>query len=327
MTPESFDPDRIFHDGEIAVQERDGARDAVKRFGNRMVRPFMPDQHRAFFEMLPFIVIGMLDGVGRPWITLAAGKPGFMRSPDEHTLKIGSTPLLAGELGCAPGTGDKIGLLGIELPTRRRNRMNGYITETHADGITVHVDQSFGACPKYIQTRDVQWRDDGSVRSAPPVRSQTISEEAKTIIERVDTFFISSRTTEVNHDPRSGVDASHRGGRSGFVRVINDHALVFPDFAGNRMFNTLGNIQSDGRIGMVFTDFETGDAVFLTGSADIIWDEERVGKFAGAQRLIEARAKEVVVARSVLPLTGDLIEAWPRLDETGIWDEAEAGGR
>lgn len=327
MTPESFDPDKIFHEGEIAVQERDGARDAVKRFGDRMVRPFMPDQHREFFEMLPFIVIGLLDDGGRPWITLATGKPGFMRSPDEHTLKIGSIPLLAGELGCAPGTGDKIGLLGIELPTRRRNRMNGYITETRADGMTVHVDQSFGACPKYIQTREVRWRGGAVTGPAPTVRSHSISSEARRIIERVDTFFISSRTTEVDDDPRSGVDASHRGGRPGFVRVIDDHVVAFPDFVGNRIFNTLGNIQADGRVGMIFTDFETGDAVFLTGSAEIIWDEERVGKFAGAQRLIEARAQEVVVARSVLPLTGDLIEAWPRLDETGIWDEAEAGSR
>ena len=323
MTTQLYDPDMIFHEGEIAIQEKDGSREAVNRFAHRMVRPFMPDQHREFFAMLPFVVIGMLDGNGRPWITISTGNPGFMQSPDERTLEIGATPLLADELGCALLAGDKIGLLGIELPTRRRNRMNGRIITSDAQGISVRVDQSFGACPKYIQTRDVQLHDGETSQRQSPVRSEAIGPEAKEIIERVDTFFISSRTCGVNDDPRSGVDASHRGGRPGFVHVIDDRTLVFPDFFGNRMFNTLGNIEADGRVGLVFTDFDTGDAAFATGTAEIIWDKERVGKFAGAERLVDVRVQEVVVARSVLPLTGDLIEASPSLDETGTWEETK----
>lgn len=327
MTQQLYDPDKIFHEGEIAIQERDGSREAVNRFAYRMVRPFMPDQHREFFGLLPFIVIGMLDDEGRPWITLATGNPGFIRSPDDRTLEIGATPLLADELGCAVRAKDKIGLLGIELPTRRRNRMNGRISASDAQGVTVHVDQSFGACPKYIQTRDVQLRDNTASQAQPPVRSDTIGAEAKDIIERVDTFFISSRTRDVNDDPRSGIDASHRGGRPGFVHVTDEKILEFPDFFGNRMFNTLGNIEADGRVGFVFTDFDTGDAVFATGTAEIIWDKDRVGRFAGAERLVEARVDEVITARSVLPLTGDLIEASPTLDDTGTWEEAGTGSR
>ncbi len=73
-----FEPDDVFHDGELAVQERDGSKDSVGRFGYRMVRPFMPDQHRDFFEMLPFVVVGMIDEAGQPWATFASGKPGFI---------------------------------------------------------------------------------------------------------------------------------------------------------------------------------------------------------------------------------------------------------
>ncbi len=309
----------VYHGGEIAVQEQAGVRKVADRL-SQMIRPFMPDQHRAFFEMLPFVVVGLTDERGRPWSTLCAGDPGFIRSPDDVTLRITSAPLLARELGLQVRSGDKIGLLGIELSTRRRNRMNGVIADAGADGFAVRVEQSFGHCPQYIQTRSVKPRGTEPAPSAGKVeRCETLTSEAAALIGQADTFYISSRTSEFSARASSGIDVSHRGGRPGFVGVGGDNTLSFPDFSGNRLFNTLGNIADDGRVGMVFPDFETGDLLSLTGRARIVWDGERLESFEGAQRLVDVRVDEMVHARSALPLAGTLMEQSPKLARTGVW--------
>ncbi|WP_108883428.1 pyridoxamine 5'-phosphate oxidase family protein [Anderseniella sp. Alg231-50] len=311
--------DNVYHGGEIAVQQQAGVRDMAERL-SQMIRPFMPDQHRTFFEMLPFAVVGMTDEHGRPWSTLCVGEPGFIRSPDDTTLRIASAPLLAQELGLQVKSGDKVGLLGIELPTRRRNRMNGVVADAGADGFAVHVEQSFGNCPQYIQTRSVEPRGAGSAGSAGEVRrSETLTGEAVDLIRQADTFYISSRTSEFSTRPSSGIDVSHRGGRPGFVHVATGNTLTFPDFSGNRLFNTLGNIADDGRVGMVFPDFETGDLLSLTGTARIVWDGERLEGFDGAQRLVDVQVDVMVHARCVLSLAGALIEQSPKLVRTGVW--------
>ncbi|MEO1160812.1 MAG: pyridoxamine 5'-phosphate oxidase family protein [Pseudomonadota bacterium] len=309
----------VYHGGEIAVQEQAGVREVADRL-SQMIRPAMPDQHRAFFEMLPFVVIGLTDERGRPWSTLCVGEPGFISSPDDTTLRIASAPLLAQELGLQVKSGDKIGLLGIELPTRRRNRINGMIADAGADGFAVRVEQSFGNCPQYIQTRSVEPRETGPAGNASKVqRSESLTSEAAALIRQSDTFYISSRTSKFSARPSSGIDVSHRGGRPGFVKADAGNTLSFPDFSGNRLFNTLGNIADDGRVGMVFPDFETGNLLSLTGRARIVWDGKRLQGFEGAQRLVDVQVDEMVHARSLLPLAGGLMEQSPKLVRTGVW--------
>ncbi|MBL4853112.1 MAG: pyridoxamine 5'-phosphate oxidase family protein [Robiginitomaculum sp.] len=123
----------------------------------------------------------------------------------------------------------------------------------------------------------------------------------------------------ISDDPRSGIDVSHRGGRPGFVKVHENGMLTFPDFKGNRFFNTLGNIVQDPRIGLFFPDFETGNVVFLTGRAEIIWDDTRIHGFTGAERLIDIVPEEIVFAPGIIPLKGTFIDEWPMLAATGVW--------
>ncbi len=217
----------------------------------------MPDQHRSFYQMLPMIIMGALDDEGQPWTTAAFGQRGFMHSPDNRTLQIGALPVLHDHLNLQINPKDKLGFVGIELETRRRNRMNGVIDRVTDHGLTVTVDQSYGNCPQYIQRRDVNLH--ALVPDAQRiVQSQSVNAGAQKIIEAADTFFIASRTSDIDGDPRSGIDASHRGGHPGFVKVTEEGRLVFPDFSGNRFYNTLGNIAADGRVGMFLPEFETG---------------------------------------------------------------------
>ncbi|CAK9039470.1 Probable flavin-containing monoamine oxidase B [Durusdinium trenchii] len=293
--------------------------EAVAPFARKAIRPFMPEQHRRFFEKIPLIFIGALDGDGRPWASAAFGEPGFMQTPNETTLHIDGKILAGDALDLQNEPGAKLGLVGLELETRRRNRMNGSVVEKNDDGFSIRVEQSFGNCPQYIQRRETSWRStpNESIKTDAIERTGEISPAAKALIETADTFFIASRTPALNDSPHNGVDASHRGGRPGFVYVDQSGRLSFPDFSGNRLFNTLGNIEADGRAGLFFPDFETGDAVFLTGRAEIQWDDPRVELFTGAQRVIDVFPEDVVLVRSAIPLRGAFIDYAPQLERTG----------
>lgn len=311
-----------FHADEIAVQKRLGLAEKVAKYGNYFIRQTMPEQHRSFFAELPFVILGMVDEHGAPWALPLFGEAGFISSSDDNCLHIAARPKLAQMLGLNFRNGEKIGMLGIQLNTRRRNRMNGVISNITAKGFDITVDQSFGNCPKYIQTRDLVWSKNESANtdfSAVEI-SEHIDTRSKAFIEQADTFFVASRTKTFSEDIRSGIDASHRGGKPGFIKVTGNK-LCFPDFSGNKFFNTLGNIVSDGRVGLVFPNYANGDAIFATGWAEIQWNNDTINAFEGAERMIEVTIERLLYIPQFMPMTGKLIEQSPVLDATGTWGD------
>jgi predicted pyridoxine 5'-phosphate oxidase superfamily flavin-nucleotide-binding protein len=124
-------------------------------------------------------------------------------------------------------------------------------------------------------------------------RSDALTEPQQRAIERADTLFIAS----VHAD--AGADASHRGGQPGFVRVLNERRLLIPDYAGNNMFQTLGNIAADPRVGLLFVDFDTGTTLQMTGRAKILWEPEAL---KGAVRTVAVEIDEIVEIEGQGPL-------------------------
>ncbi len=242
---------------------------AGQRASRAAIRPFMPEQHRAFFPLLPYLFTATLDAAGAPVASMLWGPAGFAHSPDPTQLRIDALPDSGDPAAAGVAVGQPIGLLGLDLSTRRRNRANGHIAVVDS-GITVAIEQSFGNCAQYIQTR-------ASTPHAPAARAPealfTLDESARRTIEAADTFFVASRS-RAGIDGDGGLDVSHRGGRPGFV-AVHGNTLVVPDFRGNRFFNTLGNLLGDPRAGLLFIDFATGDLLQLQGKATIQWDEPR----------------------------------------------------
>jgi uncharacterized protein len=314
-----------WHRGEVAMQTSAGAAERMSEMGKRVMRSYMPDQHRQFFAQLPFMIAGSVDDHGEPWATLLAGRPGFMHTPDATTLHIDHArdPLDPADAGLHDGA--SVGLLGIELDTRRRNRMNGVIhRDDDARGFSVAVEQSYGNCPQYIQLRDFEFVREPSEPFSPskPVMTDTLSPRAKAMIERADTFFVA--TYFDREDGHRQVDVSHRGGRAGFVRIGDDGAFTIPDFAGNLFFNTLGNILVNGRAGLLFPDFETGDVLQLSGTAEVLMDSPETAAFQGAERLWRFEARRIVLRENALPLRWTFRrEGWsPNALMTGDWRQA-----
>ena len=318
---------QVFHAGEKRIHEALGLAGPVEMQGQRVIRSFMPDQHRELFAKLPFLALGLVDESGQPHAGLIPGLPGFISSPDRRTLTVAGQPVEGDPITHLLEDGAPVGTLGIELASRRRNRMNGTLAQVSHDGFAIQVSQSFGNCPQYIQMRDHAFLEDRirSPRAASVQRDAGLTDDLRRRLETTDTFFIASRSASLDKDPVHGVDMSHRGGQPGFIRVDSRNCFVFPDFRGNKHFNTFGNILQDARVGILVPDFTNGDMISLTGTAEILWADPEVSAFAGAERLVKVSISSVVHMVDALPMrwTDPIYSKSLRL--TGTW--AEAGYR
>jgi ferredoxin-NADP reductase/predicted pyridoxine 5'-phosphate oxidase superfamily flavin-nucleotide-binding protein len=314
-----------WHEGELELQRHAGVAEQMDTVGRKFVRHFLLDQHREFFPLISFIAVGTVDRQGVPWATIRCGAPGFLHSPDPQTLDIDAIRDPADPAEEGMDDGDPVGLLGIDLVTRRRNRMNGTIVRRRSDGFSVTVADSYGNCPRYIQNRHFRFvRDAAEVSSSAPLVSDQLGDRARQIITAADTFFVASYTDR--DDAGRQVDVSHRGGRSGFVRIDADGGLTIPDFNGNLFFNTLGNFIVNPRAGLLFIDHETGDMLQIAGRTEVILDSPEIAAFEGAERLWRVMPEKVVLRPDALPLRWTFAADGmsPSILVTGTWQEAEA---
>ena len=307
-----------WHAGEKQLQAHVGVAERMEAFGRKVIRSEMPDQHRTFYQQLPFMLYAAVDADGHPWASVLEGQPGFAHSPEPGLLQFRSLPAFDDPAQLSEGSA--IGLLGIELHTRRRNRINGHVSAMTMDGFAVTVDQSFGNCPQYVQLR--QFRSvpltDPATRAAQHFGE--LDDASKAMIAEADTFFVASY---VDVDGERSVDVSHRGGQAGFVQVEGNR-LTIPDFAGNLHFNTLGNLLLNPRAGLLFIDFNTGDLLQLSGRTEIILDGPQVEAFQGAERLWTIDVEQVVRRPAALSLRWRFDGVSPTSLLTGTWEQAKA---
>ena len=276
-----------YHRGEIEVQDRAGVRDIAARISD-VVRPEIPPYTREFLEDQRMVVVGSTGADGRVWASLLTGEPGFLWVIDERTLRIDASPIPGDPLDENSKPGMDVGLISIDLSSRRRMRLNGK-AERRPEGLYVYAEQVYGNCPKYIQAREPRAAS-GSTSAEPGSarRAETLTVDQRRLISSSDTFFVATV------HPEGGADSSHRGGLPGFVRFLDEDTLAFPDYSGNNMFNTLGNIDANPNTGLLFLNFERGDTLQLSGEACVIWDPARSAEFAGAQRVVEFSIEEIV---------------------------------
>lgn len=302
-----------FHAGERAAQQRAGVSSLAESAGQRVIRSYMPEQHRQFFAGQPFMVFGGVDANGQPWATLRAGKPGFVSSPDARTLRIEGGVLPGDPLAGRWQQGAMIGGLGLQPQTRRRNRINGVVSSVEGETLLVDVTQSFGNCAKYIQSRTPTFVEPGAgLRSMPPEMATQLSDADRALLTGADTFFIASANLDEEAGLARGIDVSHRGGAPGFVRIDDANTLTTPDYRGNRFFNTIGNLIHDPRAGLLFIDFATGDLIFLVVRAEVVWDGAELAAFEGAERLVRFHIDEVRRSRGALPFRWSDVEFAPQ---------------
>lgn len=257
------------HAGELEVQQRTG-----RRFPGR-IRDRIPPVAAEFLATHHTCVLAGTGADGRVWVTMLCGEAGFMAAADEHTLRVAALPPESDPLHAVATTGGPVGT--IIWDATRRMRVNGLL-EPAADGFVVHADQVFSNCGRYISGREETHVDQapGEVEAADRLGSDDVA-----LVQGASTFLIGSR------HPDGSADASHRGGNPGFVRVDGPDRLSWPDYDGNNLYMTLGNITLDPRVGLLFLDWRDGTTLQVSGRATIDWDDAANQGRPGSLRVVE----------------------------------------
>jgi uncharacterized protein len=283
-----------FHSGEIQVQQRAGVREIANDVGEGII-DFVPPDAAQFLSRRQMAVLGTVDGRGRVWASVVTGDPGFIEIVDEHTLRIDAHPSSTDPLLENLAAGGHVGLFAPDFVSSRRIRVNGH-GEVKGGTIYIKTEEVYGNCRRYMQERmfagERQIPQSGNVVA----RGNVLSPSQKDQISHADTFFIAT-----DH-PEHAADVSHKGGNPGFVKVIDDRRIAFPDYNGNSMFNTLGNLSVYPRAGLLFIDFDSGRTLQLSGDASIDWNPDRAKTFVGAERVVDFQLDEIVDTPVGFPL-------------------------
>lgn len=274
------------HAGEVAVQRRTGVR--LAEHGSARVRAEIPEVAARFLESQRMVVIGAEDREGRVWAAPLTGRPGFVTPAGDRTILVDAVP--GAPLAGLFDDEHDIGMLAVEPWSRRRMRVNGR-ARRDGDRLNVRTEQVYSNCPKYLQKRTITEDLEPGERTSRS--GDRLSDAQREWIRAADTFFVAT------HAPGLGSDVSHRGGNPGFVEVVDDRRLVWPDYAGNLMYMTLGNLELNPAAGLLFLDWTTGDALHLTGRARVEWDP---GDVPGAQRLVTFDVEQVLQVGGASPL-------------------------
>ncbi|MFC9485242.1 pyridoxamine 5'-phosphate oxidase family protein [Streptomyces hydrogenans] len=274
-----------YHHGSLAVQARLGVQQAAAHIAPS-INPGIRPVAAAFLEAQPMLVLGAAAPDGRVWASLLTGEPGFARATGPHTVSVAGGLAPHDPLAEAAAAGTAVGTIALDPRTRRRMRLNG-TARPSARGLLIEAEQVFANCPKYLQKRELYGSDPAGPGTAAPRTGDALTEAQLVAVRAADTFFVATTGPD-------GADASHRGGNPGFVHAEGPRELLWRDYPGNAMFLTLGNLETDGRAGLLFLDWESGTTLQLSGRAETVYRLE--------ERFVRFRVDSVVETPAASPL-------------------------
>ena len=276
-----------FHEGELATQRRAGVEADAKRLEKMLDSAHLSAGAARFLALQTFTAVTGRDRNGVLWISPLAAPAGFLHGED-NVLRVSTVPREGDPLHRMP-IGQQIGLVAIDFAARRRMRLNGTLVGGDNAGLTVQIDQAYGNCPQYIHRRELNVSMFTATPAADARHSTRLDATDQALIAASDTFFLGT-----SH-PIRGSDASHRGGPAGFVRVNSSLRLWWPDYPGNNMFNSFGNLAVDDEAALLFIDFLTGATLHISGSAQVQWTQPGVaGDDGGVERHVAFSIDSVV---------------------------------
>jgi len=296
-----------FHAGERAVQQNAGETAIADRniavLTDTVIagaRPFIAKQFMA--------ALASVDTEGRVWSSLVFGKPGFLHTESGSSILIDVPEKerdQADPVWANMAEQPDLGMLFIELGSRRRYRVNGTVLHVDGRGAEVAIREAYPNCPKYIQRRHLRQLGEPAL-PVQAAHGTVLRGTVEDIVRQADTVFVASRHAG------SGADASHRGGVAGFVKLVNDTTLRIPDYHGNSLFNTLGNITADPRAGLCIPDFAHGQLLQLTGTATVLWDQDDPhNETGGTSRYWEFKVEQWILRDTPQQLEWEYLDASP----------------
>jgi uncharacterized protein len=278
---------RGFHEGELATQRRAGVEADAKRLETMLDSAHLSAGSAKFLASQKFSALSGHDRSGVLWISPLVAPAGFLQA-ENNLLRVSALPREGDPLHRMP-IGQQVGLIVIDFAARRRMRVNGTLVDGDDAGLTVQTDQAYGNCPQYIHRREPDVSVFAAPRAADARHATHLDATDQAMIAASDTFFLGT-----NH-PTRGSDASHRGGPAGFVRVNSSKRLWWPDYPGNNLFNSFGNLAVDDEAALLFIDFLSGATLHISGTAQVQWTHPGVaGDDGGVGRHVAFSVDSVV---------------------------------
>jgi NAD(P)H-flavin reductase len=318
-----------WHEGEKAIHKRAH----VNFREDNPTSPFLTPMAAYQISRYPLMAIGTLDDDDRPWCTLwGSGEPPLSQPVAQSVIAIKTDvdatfdPVVQtiwkgkddGEIVREEGEGRLISGLSIHLEERGRVKLAGRLIagalsadqgsleqsnkgKSGSIQLVAKIEQSLGNCPKYLNKKVIT-----SSTPKPVLLSDSphLPQEALDLIEKADMFFVASA-----HE-HEDMDANHRGGPQGFIRIEQpenpDEAstLVWPEYSGNNLYQTLGNLEATPRAGLVIPDFETGDVLYLTGNTKILVGAEASQVIAKTNLAVSLKITAARLVQNGLPFRG-----------------------
>lgn len=293
--------------------------------------PYLSSTAAVMLNRYRLLAFGTLDGEGRPWTTLWSGVAmGLQQSNMAIKVPVDAVndPVVEALLGnkldagvCEEGLrGTPFSALSIDLETRRRVKVAGTVSAgalttvdededepQHAQAqIIAHVDWSLGNCPKYLNKKHISRQI-----SVPKLLSQSakLSLDSLRLIAQADLFFLSSVHSGTE------MDTNHRGGPAGFVRTKTEASgastIIWPEYSGNNLYQSLGNLVTTPIAGIVFPDFNTGDVLYVTGSTKILVGSDAAKVMPASNLAVQMTVTDARHVQAGLHFRGKAGEASP----------------
>jgi hypothetical protein len=297
----------VFHEGERAVQQKVGEV-GIADHNAVVIADTILGGARPFLQKQSMAVLASVDHEGMPWSSVLFGDPGFIKADNAESVSI-DVPLgerdFTDPVWTNIAANPTLGMLFIELGSRRRYRINGRVQGIDEQRFAVAVREAYPNCPKYIQRRHLRAMDN---EAAPALLGQgrALEGNGRDIVCRADTIFVAS-----NH-AHTGADASHRGGTPGFIELVGEGRLRIPDYPGNSLFNTFGNLTVDPRVGLCVPDFDGQRILQLSGRARILFNQPDPGQLSGGTgRFWEIDVERWLLRRMPRGLEWEYLDASP----------------
>lgn len=260
--------DNIFHQGQLAVQKITGQED-LANMRIPMIDSCLHAQSQGFIEHQILAFLGTEDSNGALWLSLIVGERGFISVPSLHEIKFNLDKIHSPKEDIFfenIKTKPTVGLLFHDAARRARYRAWGRVNEK--DGyLSFGIKMGYPSCPKHIQREHIEVSNTSTDLSPQYENGTMLGELEKAWILNAHTFFISTQT------PNGDVESSHRGGDPGFIEILDNGTIRVPDYHGNSMFSTLGNLYENPKAALLFIDYEKGKTLQLSGLAELQFEQ------------------------------------------------------
>ena len=251
-----------FHSGELAIQEQLQEQSTAILNGRLYEDQVMMAAHKFLSQQSYLIISTAHSEVDLP-VSIVFGEPGFVSVEENgkhlHISLAAHKNMTSDPVLSSLKENLKVGILAIELSTRRRLRINGLIQELTPKSFKVIVEESYPNCPKYIQKRALAASAPRALTPQQDSQGTELTPWITELIQKTDTFFVSS------FNPNGHADASHRGGPPGFIQILDNGELRIPDYPGNSLYNTFGNFHVNPNAGFLIWDFEASALLHMRG--------------------------------------------------------------